>query len=214
MTELTLIDCLRRFNRKERYWLLRNALGTENNNLYLPLGADFLHKVLNALKIPGFPAREEVWWAMDYHFDWLAGALKLYGRQGIEGIKPELRTKFGETSPTISGSQEDIDFVISFEKYIILIEAKGVTPWSAKQFKSKEERIDLLKKLSRAYDCDVHFEFLLLSPNEPKKLTSQDNLPVHIELLFTERSFFKTTRCDEDGNENMEGGYWTIAEAN
>ena len=29
MREFSLIDCLKLFNRKERYWLLRNALGDE-----------------------------------------------------------------------------------------------------------------------------------------------------------------------------------------
>ncbi len=66
----TLVECLKAFNRKERYWLLRNALGAPALELLLS-GAfrDRLGKLLDT-DIPS-----DAWWAMDYHIDWVFAAL-------------------------------------------------------------------------------------------------------------------------------------------
>lgn len=62
------LDC---FNRKERFWLLREAIGPGFSNL----SEEFRKKLFNALPtgVPDIPAN--AWWAFDYHLDWIAVAL-------------------------------------------------------------------------------------------------------------------------------------------
>ena len=158
MPKLTLIECLKIFNRKERYWLLRKALGDEKKSL--PISKSFLKEVLKTFDIEESPSIEEVWWAMDYHFDWLAGALLLYAKQEIEKPnfrklikKPTFRTLDESECEYITGTQEDVDLVICFGNYIILVEAKGVTNWNIKQFESKLERSYLLESFANIQNC-------------------------------------------------------------
>ena len=228
MPKLTLIECLKIFNRKERYWLLRKALGDEKKSL--PISKSFLKEVLKTFDIEESPSIEEVWWAMDYHFDWLASALVLYAKQEIE--KPTLRTLSGPDSLYITGTQEDVDFVICFGKHIILIEAKGVTNWKIQQFESKFKRIELLKQFADTENClRIHFKLLLLSPKKSDRLENhmnmfcKEDIPVkHIELdipdevnpnkVFQPQDnfiFLKPVRCHESGKENKSGEYWKIS---
>lgn len=216
MPQLSLTSCLKLFNRKERYWLLRNALGDENLNL--PLGKPFLEKVLEVLPITPPSTTDEIWWGMDYHFDWLAGALKVYGQQGFGGIAPRKSSVNGEV---ISGTQEDVDFIISFGNHLILIEAKGVTSWNSKQFKSKLNRVETLKKLIVEYRCpDIFIHFILISPKVPKRLPcSAQRILLDIpceskdvtNFLGSGYRFLKTTRCDEQENDCKNDEFWKIS---
>lgn len=226
MSEISLVDCLKLFNRKERYWLLRNALG-KGSNLCLHLDNVFLSKILKTVKISVVPLPQDVWWAMDYHFDWITGALKLYSEQKIE--KPEYSELFTSGKPIISGTQEDIDFIISFEKHIILIEAKGTIAWNSKQFSNKLHRIAALKQFINKYTCsDIKIEFLLISPIKPKRLEKSmsqdmshvkyiqmsipnDGIAANTTAINNNYRFLKTTRCDQDGNQIQSGKYWKIA---
>ncbi len=63
-----LVESLEKFNRKERYWLLKNALKSDS----MVLGEEFRK---NLGKKIGISIPENAWWAMDYHLDWLIGAL-------------------------------------------------------------------------------------------------------------------------------------------
>ena len=80
------------------------------------------------------PALTKTLRAMDYHLDWLNGALELdfaYGRGDPIGSR-------------ITGSQEDIDLLLAFDTpnhlkhdHIVLVEAKGVISFSNSQLESK-----------------------------------------------------------------------------
>lgn len=74
----SLVDSLQRLNRKERYWLLRNALGRSGADL--SLSRAFLQRLGQKIERSIPPS---AWWAMDYHIDWLFSALVL-DRLGAE----------------------------------------------------------------------------------------------------------------------------------
>ena len=54
---MKLTDALAAFNRKERYWLIRNALGPGAETL----GADFRRRLGDAI---GLTIPDDAWWAM------------------------------------------------------------------------------------------------------------------------------------------------------
>ncbi len=117
-----LIDILESFNRKERYFLLVQALGlqTEEGGAGFKLEASF-RKLLKERLSCGktridIPSNAYV--AMDYHLNWIAAALAL--ARGEENVRNEL----------FEQSQEDIDFLIAFQEsdgpyHLVFLEAKG-----------------------------------------------------------------------------------------
>jgi hypothetical protein len=89
----TLVECLKLFNRKERYWLIRNALGQNSGDL--PLSDSFRQKLGKEI---GTEIPVEAWWALDYHIDWLFGALVLDCAPDIDN-QTILKNPPGGTSP-------------------------------------------------------------------------------------------------------------------
>ncbi len=75
---MALIDLLDSFNRKERYFLVGEALG----NPHFELGAAFRERLSRALAID-FAGR--TWAAMDYHLDWIQTALLLHS--GLDEVE-------------------------------------------------------------------------------------------------------------------------------
>jgi hypothetical protein len=127
---MTLVEALRKFNRKERYWLIRNALG-ENSEKLDPKFRKSLDEALS-IQVP-----EDAWWAMDYHLDWLVGALYLFSKG--EGAACE--RQYNRNPELVKGTQEDVDLIIAFDKTLIFIEAKGDAGWDDQQVKSKFGRL-------------------------------------------------------------------------
>ena len=68
----TVIDHLKSFNRKERFLLLCDALGFDNQTF--PLAEDFINKLSGCI---GHEIPHDAYAAMDYHLDWLQMALYL-----------------------------------------------------------------------------------------------------------------------------------------
>lgn len=69
---------------------------------------------------------------MDFHIDWLFGALILDRMGSTDGELLQNPRPEGMESPgrrLIRGTQEDFDLIVAFDRRIILIEAKGVTNW-------------------------------------------------------------------------------------
>src|ERR1017187_6665581 len=103
----SLADTLERFSRKERNLLIRDILG----HVQKPprLSDDFRERLRDALgwqvDVP-----DDAWWATDYHFDWLAGALLVFvtGR-----MVPE-----GPNSGVVKGTQEDVDLVVASGEHL------------------------------------------------------------------------------------------------
>ena len=123
----TLLSLMRQLNSKERFFLVGHALG---NTTFTP-SSEICRGIHNAL---GVEVPSSVFAAMDYHLDWIYASVYLSQTQDP---LPIVLTETG----CMSGSQEDIDFLIAFEDSrecrIVLLEAKGVTKWSNSQMNSK-----------------------------------------------------------------------------
>lgn len=179
MSRLT--ACLEDFNRKERYWLMRYALGEPGRPI--PLARPFRDAISleTGLDIPA-----DAWWAMDYHIDWLFGALQSYrGKETCGAYRKDLLT----------GSQEDFDFVIAYATTLILIEAKATGRWRSKQHKSKFERIQRLED-ALLQECGVTVRSLLLSPGRPPEGIPGRWIPLPID---GERKYFSVLKRWPDG---------------
>lgn len=209
------------FNRKERNLLVRAALGHKETPLRL--SAKFREKVSKRLGIDPIP--EDAWWATDYHFGWLAGALAVYSGDQEALVKP------GRPNPLdgatrrrlVEGNQEDIDLVIAFGQNLILLEAKAYGAWSNGQMKSKLERLHLLcayrDELRQATDLPIELHLLLISVGQPKKLAkarvpwsdSEIDLPWISLDIDDEISVRTVTRCNSIGNADAKGDRWRVA---
>jgi hypothetical protein len=158
---MKLVDALAQFNRKERYWLIRNALGDSSRTLDKGFRATLSD--VNGIEVP-----EDAWWAMDYHLDWLVGALDLYKSGGKNGgVQPN-------AADLVQGNQEDIDLVIAFDQTLILIEAKGDSPWNNEQLDSKLCRLEACFKYVDPVKAELSVFFLLMSPTKSEKLKRKD----------------------------------------
>ena len=121
---------LEQFNRKERFWLLSDAVG-----IGFKLHEKFRATLEETISVP-IPS--DPWWGFDYHLDWLCAVL-LAPNYDLNGYKQE------NLNRCITGTQEDCDLIIAFDNTIILLEAKMFGSWNKKQLCSKLGR---LKRLS------------------------------------------------------------------
>jgi hypothetical protein len=169
-------ELFREFNRKERYWLVREAVGSSSAKL----GDDFRSKLQAALKKHSkpveIPAHAE--WAIDYHIDWIVALLRLYDRTKTGNSD----TTFSNDTNEIRGSQQDFDLVVAFNDVLILIEAKGVGRWSNNQLESKIGRLTALTKCGLINENGqtnggIQLYFVLCSPLQSKGITGSDTWP-------------------------------------
>jgi hypothetical protein len=170
---MTLVEALKKFNRKERYWLIRNALGEKSGKL--DLDPEFCNSLQERLSIT---VPKDAWWAMDYHLDWLVAALHLFNCKGerkaykkqrnpilelVKITKEKITNKLVEVAISlVNGTQEDADFIVAFDNTLIFIEAKGDAGWDYEQLSSKIGRLQGIEK-------EMHFNgltsyFLLMAP--------------------------------------------------
>ena len=222
---LSLVERLKQFNRKERYWLLRNAIGETGADLQL--SKSFRESLYAKI---GVTVPVSAWWAMDYHIDWLFSALVL------DRLRPQLKepllnyenSENPEKPPRrlIQGTQEDFDLIIAFDRTLILIEAKGATNWGNAQMKRKCERLHDWANVSRKITPHSTYQpidifMVLTSPAESQRLERQtwpDIIKVEkgspyflpLSLGGAANSFLVTERCDEGGTRCSTGAYWTV----
>lgn len=225
---LSLVRCLEAFNRTERYWLIRNALGDPKQALNL--SNDFRERLETLLDLP---IPENAWWGIDYHIDSLFSALVLdcVGTEHTERLaNPESTSLLGTAGRRlIRGTQEDFDFVLAFDRTILLIEAKGVTNWGKAQRASKSQRLrewaaaaNEVASFSPTVPKPISFYMILASPNPPpddaKELHWPDfvkldgELPYFLELDFSSApdEFRVPIRCDENGRVSAAGRHWKL----
>ncbi|MFZ4589383.1 MAG: hypothetical protein ACOYN6_00165 [Ignavibacteria bacterium] len=211
----SLIDILKRFNTKERFYLIGQALGNSN----FEMSADF-KKIINEtldLNIPN----DNVFVALDYHLDWIYGSLVL----NSENINPsgnELFARYDHNEKQmIYGTQEDSDLLICYNEngiyHLIFIEAKGVMPWSIAQLVSKTIRLKDLFGDDGIKWKGVQPHFLLISPNDLPSLESSifpnwaliDGQPAKLRLAI-QQDLIKITRCNSSKKDDHKGEYWKI----
>jgi hypothetical protein len=214
-----LANILERFNRKERNLLIRDILDCRGKTP--PLGGDFCERLAKAVGISK-ESLDSAWWATDFHFDWLAGALLTF-------MKGETRTRQDNSHKLVMGNQEDIDLVVVVHipaaetpHHLILIEAKAYGHFTTNQYRSKVKRLTRLHKfyieLERESPHKISFHYVLYSPTKPANLVPmvlpwQSNVataPAHIHLKFTlpGSSILAVTRCKDKDAPDIKGAYW------
>ncbi len=217
-------DTLKVFNRKERYWVVRTALGAPSATLSSELCED-LNAQLQLRADPLTPA--SAWWAIDYHFDWLQAALLLHPNFSEE---PVPLTRQDENAKwNIQGQQEDVDLIIAHGRDVVLVEAKAFGSWSNSQLTSKLKRLKALcgdtgqVTVGSLPDAErVRLHFVLMSPNQPRKLSDEvlkewpqwgmgaDGKPLWVRLQVgsPDDQFFKVNRCNIKRESSSNGEYW------
>lgn len=214
---------LERFNRKERNLLIRDILGCRDEPL--PLAKDFCQRLADTIGIDR-ELLDGAWWATDFHFDWLAGALLTF-------MKGETLTRQENPQKLVMGNQEDLDLVVVARTpspttlhHLILIEAKAYGYFTNKQWKSKIARLDRLYAFYKGLEFDsdrrVQFHYVLYSLTKPTRLNPkplpwqpQDGkeppAPIqHIELklAFPTAPILALSRCNEAEEPDARGGFW------
>ena len=125
-----LIELLESFNRKERFFLISQAVGE------FQLDDDFRRELGKAINVD---VPHDAFTAMDYHLDWLTAALSAYECGDVGRIFDN------PLQQVIKGNQEDTDLLVAFEgsgdRHVVLIEAKGATGWTNAQMQSKASRL-------------------------------------------------------------------------
>ena len=205
-----LIELLESLNRKERYHLVKQALGG------VELSECFRKKLGEAI-CQEIPAGSFV--AMDYHLDWLAAALRAHRRGGEDRRfcnpkQPEKRV--------VRGTQEDIDLLVAFQSdkqyHIVMVEAKGATPWSNRQMRSKAGRLKQIFCGEPGCCSDVMPCLCVISPRRPVRLDTKDwpgwmmrsdGAVNWLPLKFPEETK-AVVRCDEGGKPSAEGSHFKI----
>lgn len=163
-----LLDWLWAFNRKERYYLISQALGG------FGLAPQFA-KELGAVAGIAIPPNALAY--MDYHLDWVYAALQVSDSPTTVTHtefmdSPDFAQPGKDKNPVyINHDMEDIDLLVTFKQgdvnHLIFVEAKGETPWSNSQIESKIYR---LNRIFEDAPQTVRPLLVLVSPGEPKFL--------------------------------------------
>ncbi len=159
-----LIKLLEQFNRKERYFLIRQALEFPQNSFQL--SEDFRKKLGGELGIE-IPCSASVW--MDYHLDWIAASVAQFkDPEGKTFPKPDEQAR--------KITQRDVDLFVAFKAdadgcyRLIFLEAKGYDYWNNRQMEPKAAQ---LKKIfgQGGKECPgVKPFFCLVSQSQPTNL--------------------------------------------
>jgi len=204
--ETDLISLLKSFNRKERFFLIGQALGNKDFRI-ADVFRDAISKKIN-LDIPS-----DAFAAMDYHLDWIYASLYC-NEKGT--------TEFITDNPLgLNANQEDVDFIIAFKKdeiyHLVLIEAKAESGWTNKQLSSKIEKLRSIFGFNSCIWKNVKPYLLITSPRKPKDLKIHA-LPTYLQRSMDDIWFelnipdylIKITRCDETGKPSINGSKWKV----
>ena len=163
-----LIEQLRALNRRERFILLRDALGAET----FTLDADFRQRLGRVID-RDVPADAFV--VFDYPLDWLAVAL-------AQPRRPMWILRADEVQ--VRGNPLDVDLLVAFgdadQTQLVLLEAKADTAWLNDQLSAKAERLGELfptdlfpPKPDDFADKPVRPHFVLASPRRPRRVRTE-----------------------------------------
>ena len=126
-----LINILESFNRKERFFLVSQALGSPK----FELATGFREKLAKSVDLePGIEIPANAFAAMDYHLNWVHASLVLahYGEVGEQGeitLSDEKGISLLHKEGAIKSNQQDVDLLVAFRSgenyHLIFVEAKG-----------------------------------------------------------------------------------------
>ena len=203
---MTLMEQLESFNRKERFFLIGEALG----NRAFELSADFRARLREVFAIE---PPSSAFAAMDYHLDWIHASLFLTLPENDEDATHP------NTETVATGNQEDVDLLVAFEEgditHLLLVEAKAATGWTNKQLLSKAKRLEHIFGTDGAKYPQVKPHFGLMSPLRPKGLKPQpwpvwltkDGEEIWFELKMPPGRR-RVTRCDSEGKPSADGTHF------
>ncbi len=205
-----LIEHLRSFNRKERFILLCEALGSDT------LGDTFRERLGEAI---GVTVPADAFVAMDYHLDWLQMALYLARTPNPPSPIPK-QDVLGEGPAEFNANQMDVDLLVAFDEdagtKLLLLEAKMETGWTNRQMCTKANRLRQIFG-DPADRSLADPRFVLLSPRHPQRLDTddwpswmtRDKEPVWMKLPRPP-NLRKVTRCAPDGRPSEAGKHLRI----
>ncbi|BBR10137.1 hypothetical protein ACET99_05780 [Aeromonas caviae] len=209
-----LIENLKSFNRKERFYLVGQMLG----NPEFRMDDKQLDKIsaLIDIKIP-----REYFAAMDYHLDWIYASLFLTQNHDEKPFPRNFIDNKQQIDLQISGTQEDVDFLLAFvdhenTTHIVMIEAKGDSYFSNAQLNSKNKRFNAIFGDENTWP-NVRPHFLLCSPKEPQNVSIEE--PAYFifkssKLLWLELDMGdgknKVTRWEKNDKPCSDGKYWVV----
>lgn len=175
---VTLIERLRALNAKERYWLLRQALG----HSFVP-APPFIAALAAAagLPVPDPVQQAQAFMAMDYHLNWIHAALSAEEFPSRPRRRKDMPSNpcNGLSGPdevwAIQDNQEDVDLLLAYPctqaglslVQIILVEAKAAMPLDPGQLKFKLRRLQHIVGFARRGGSPFAFDvrLVLMSPH-------------------------------------------------
>ena len=177
-----LIDILELFNRKERFFLLAQALGGRQAEPKLVLSDEF-RKELNSKLCINIPkdSDKKIFVGIDYHLDYIAASLVCMKEGSTTGNYNNLRTAGEKDFEIIEGSQRDVDLLVAFREgdtfHLVIIEAKAYSPWTVSQLLPKCERLREIFGNCGKRHLEVKPHFLIVGPAPTKKIIEQSHFP-------------------------------------
>lgn len=153
--EVSFLELLKSFNRKERFHLLSDVLNDPFN-----LSEDYRCRLQCAINVT---VPNSAWVAMDYHLDWISVAVKLFQDKNSAGNCGKLDNS---NNKLFRANQQDIDLVIAFEvatiTNLVLVEAKAYeAKWEKNQLSRK---LDRLREIFEPPVEGIHPYLVLTSP--------------------------------------------------
>lgn len=210
-----LIENLKSFNRKERFYLVGQMLG----NPEFRMDDKQLDKISALI---GIKTPREYFSAMDYHLDWIYASLFLTQNDADKAFRRNFIANNGiKIDYQISGTQEDVDFLLAFVDHenithIVMIEAKGDSYFSNGQLDSKNKRFKAIFGDETTWP-NVRPHFIICSPKKPQKINIEE--PAYfmfkdLKLPWIELDMGngknKVTRCIKNGEPSNNGEHWKV----
>lgn len=204
----TMVDNLRKLNRKERFFLIGMALG----NPEFKLDSSFRRSLSIEFNVT---IPDNAFVAMDYHLNWIYAAAALaFGPPGSGPV-------YENPDRAVDGTQEDVDLLVAFEgasglSHLIMLEAKGVTAFNNRQFQHKMGRFRSIFGEAGYRWPRIKPYFGLVSPRKPNGLrydlcpawlTVGAQIPWFTLSLPSDR--LTVLGCDKNGRPNKERAFWT-----
>jgi hypothetical protein len=209
----SVVEFLRAFNRKERFFLVGHALGNPKFALSDAFRADLAATI-------GLAVPDGVFVAMDYHLTWIYAAVTL-GSAGADISNPRAIPPQDNEARIIVRNQEDVDLLVAFERedatHVVVIEAKGVTGWTNSQMASKAKRLCQIFGADGQRVGGVIPHFALISPWESKLLKPASwphwmapggEIP-HMHLPIPGR-LLRVSQSDAQGHPLRDGSHWAV----
>ncbi|HDZ8913302.1 TPA: hypothetical protein RUX44_001625 [Aeromonas hydrophila] len=210
----SLIDNLKSFNRKERFYLIGQMLGNPEFHMD-KTQLDEISKLIK-VKIPN-----KYFAAMDYHLDWIYASLFLTQEHDEKPFPRNFIDNNKKVDLQISGTQEDVDFLLAFvdpenTTHIVMIEAKGDSYFSNGQLDSKNKRFKAIFGNENTWP-NVRPHFIICSPKKPQKINIEEpayfmfknfTLPWLKLDMGDEKN--KVTRCVQNGKPSNNGEHWKV----